>query len=160
MAEPYRHVGGFESLLHCGSQVVADRVQVYRAFQAGRERLHHPVPVVPDPVEPAVHRLLHPAPQRAEQGRGGQRGRGHRHRRAHRQHLLSQQHQARVHPDQQPGHDRVGQRPADNPVDLVQPVPQDRHPHAGRQGGHADHDHIAYRLPDAVMSPDDDTGEE
>src|SRR5260370_22430563 len=46
-----------------------------------------------------------------------------------------QQQQARIHPDQQAGDDRVGQGPGDNPVDVVQPVPQDRHPDAYREDG-------------------------
>jgi hypothetical protein len=37
------------------------------------------------------------------------------------------QHQPGVHPDQQPGHDRVRRGAGDDPVDVLQPVLQDRH---------------------------------
>src|SRR6202042_3045909 len=39
--------------------------------------------------------------------------------------LGGQQYQAGVDPDQQAGDDRVAQSPGDDPVDVVQPVPQD-----------------------------------
>jgi len=49
------------------------------------------------------------------------------------EHLGGQQHKPGVHPDQQAGHDRVRQRPGDDPVDIVQMVFQDPYAHADRQ---------------------------
>jgi NAD(P)-dependent dehydrogenase (short-subunit alcohol dehydrogenase family) len=80
-AAPHRHGGRLQRLRHHAGQVCLDRVQVHGVFQPGRERRYHLVGVVACPVEPPVHRALHPPPQRAEQRRHGQRGRGHRHRR-------------------------------------------------------------------------------
>ena len=105
--------------MHDTGQVIADRVQVDRVFQAGRECGYRLVGVIPGPVEPPVHGLLHPPPQRIEQRRRGQRGGGHRHRRVDPEHLGGQQHQPGVHPDQQAGDDRVRQGPGDDPVDVV-----------------------------------------
>jgi hypothetical protein len=116
--------------------------RVHRVFQAAGERGHGLVGVVARPVEPAVHRVLHPSPQRVEQRRRGQRGGGHRHRAVEPQHLGGQQYQPGVHPDQHPGHDRVGQRPADDPVDVVQAVLEDPHPDANRQGGQAEGENL------------------
>ena len=144
-------------------QVIADRVQVDCVFKPGRERGHGLVGVVAGAVEPPVHGLLHPAAHRAEQCRRGQRGGGHRHRRVDLEHLGGQQHQPGVYPDQQPGHDRVSQCPADDPADLVQPVLQDRHAHAHRQGSDADQEYAAHYLPAAMGStgvgPGDKRGE-
>ena len=65
MADPYRDVSGFQSLVHGTGQVIPDPVQVHGVLQAGRERGHRGFGVIPGPIEPAVHRLLHPAPQSA-----------------------------------------------------------------------------------------------
>ena len=148
-ADPYRDVGRFQGVLHDTGQVIADRVQVHRVFQPGRERGHGLVRVVPGPVEPAVHRPLHPVSQRAEQRRGGQRGHGHRHRGMDRQDPGGQQHQSGVHPDQQAGDDRVGQGPGDDPVDRVQPVLHDGDADGDRQA-HPDadyHSRVESRFP-------------
>ena len=103
------------------------------SFKSGRERGHGLVGVVPGPVEPPVHGPLHPPPHRIEQGRRGQRGGGHRHRGVEPEHLGGQQHQPGVDPGQQAGDDRVGHGPGDDPVDVVQPVPQH-----GDADGHRD----------------------
>ena len=101
------------------------RVQVYGVLQPDGECGHHLIGVIARPVEPAVHHLLHP-PQRAEHRRRRQRRGGHRHRGGKRQYLYGQQDQTRIQPDQKVGDDRIGVRPADDPVDLIQPLLQDR----------------------------------
>jgi drug/metabolite transporter, DME family len=125
----------------CTTPVRSSRTQVHGVLQPGRERGHDLVGVIPGAVEPPVHQVLHPPPQRIEHGRRRQGRCGHRHRRRDRQHLSGQQHQAWVQPDQQAGDDGVGQGAGDDPVDVVQPVtlplPGDRAP----AGSGADRDH-------------------
>ena len=75
LADPHRDVGGFQGLVHGTGQVIADRVQVHGVLQPGGERGHGLVGVISGPVEPPVHRPLHPPPQRIEQCRRGQRRR-------------------------------------------------------------------------------------
>jgi hypothetical protein len=101
--------------------------------QPGGERGHHGLGVVPGPVEPPVDHPLHAVAQRVEQGRGDQRAGRDGHRRPDRQHVRGQQHQAAVHAHQQGRDQRVGHDPADDPVELVQPVLQHRHAQARRQ---------------------------
>jgi hypothetical protein len=48
---------------HCG-EVGADGVGIDGVLQPGRERRHHAVGVVAGPVEPPVHGVLHPPPDR------------------------------------------------------------------------------------------------
>ena len=60
-------MGGLQGLLHDAGQVISDRVQVNRVFQPGRERGDGLVGVIPGPVEPPVHDLLHTPPYRVEQ---------------------------------------------------------------------------------------------
>ena len=133
--------------MHDTGQVISDRVQVHRVFQPGRERSHGLVGVIAGPVEPAVHGPLHPAAQRVEQRRRRQSRGGHRHRGVDLEHLGGQQHQARVDADQQAGDDRVGQGPGDDPVDVVQPVLQDRHADGHRQRGDTQPGEAARRTP-------------
>jgi len=71
-ADPYREVVGLQGLLYDRGQVIADRVQVYGVFEPCCERGRGLVGVVAGAVEPAVHHVLHPQPQRVEQGRRGQ----------------------------------------------------------------------------------------
>ena len=59
-------VGQLEGGLHRAGQVVADRVQVDRVLQTGRELGYGLVGVVTGAVEPAVDRVLHPPPHRCE----------------------------------------------------------------------------------------------
>jgi DNA-binding SARP family transcriptional activator/tetratricopeptide (TPR) repeat protein len=134
-AEPHRHVSRLKSGMDHSGQIGPDGVGIHRVLQAGRERLHHPLGVVASPVEPPVHAVLHPPPDGIEQRRRHQRGGRDRHRRAEPQDLGGQQHQPGVQPDQQAGDDRVGQRPGDDPVDLIQPVLQDPLPDRHRQRG-------------------------
>jgi hypothetical protein len=65
VADPYRDVSGLQGLVHGIGQVIPDPVQVHGVLQAGRERGHGGFGVIPGTIEPAVHRLLHPAPQSA-----------------------------------------------------------------------------------------------
>jgi hypothetical protein len=46
---PHRYVDGSQGLVHDTGQVIADRVQVDRVFQAGRERGHRLAGVIPGP---------------------------------------------------------------------------------------------------------------
>ena len=131
--DPHRRVGRFQRPARRGEQVGADRIQVDGVLQPGRERGHSPVSVIPCPVEPPVHQLLHPPPQRIKQRRARQRAGRDRHRGMERQDPGGEQHQARIHPGQQAGDDRVGQGPGDDPVDVIQPVLQDPHADARRQ---------------------------
>ena len=55
--------------MHDTGQVITDRVQVDPVLQPRRERGHGLVGVIPGPVEPPVYHLLHPPPERVEQGR-------------------------------------------------------------------------------------------
>jgi hypothetical protein len=126
-------VGGLQRLIDRVQQVRVDGAQVDRVLQPGRELRHHLVRVVPGSVESAVDGVLHPATHRVEQGRGHERRGRHGHRVVEPEHLSSQQDQPGVHPDEQPGDDRVGQGPADDPVDVVQPELQDPEPDADRQ---------------------------
>jgi hypothetical protein len=59
--DPYRHVGRFQGLLHDSGQVIPDRIEIHGVYEPGRECGHGLVRVVPGPVEPAVHRPLHPS---------------------------------------------------------------------------------------------------
>ena len=65
-------MSGLDGVVHRREQVGSHRVEVHRVPEPGRERGHRLVRVVADPVEPLVHDLLHPPPQRAEQRRRGQ----------------------------------------------------------------------------------------
>ena len=58
---------GSRAFAHDAGQVVPDRVTVYGVLQAGRERGHRPVCVIPGPVEPPVHGALDAVAQRVEQ---------------------------------------------------------------------------------------------
>jgi hypothetical protein len=69
LPSPDREMSGFQCCLHHAGQVAADCVQVDRVLQPGRERGHRGLGVIPGPVEPAVHPVLHPPPHRTEQGR-------------------------------------------------------------------------------------------
>jgi hypothetical protein len=51
-------VGGFQGLVHDTGQVIADRFQVDRVFQPGRERGHGLIGVIPSPVEPRYARTV------------------------------------------------------------------------------------------------------
>ena len=114
-----------------------DGIHVDRVLQSSGEGRNDLVGVVTGPVEPAIHHALDAAAQRIEQGGGGQGGGSHRHRRLEGQRLRGQQHQPGVHSHQQPGHDRVGQGPGDDPVDVIQPVLEDADPDAeGERDGH------------------------
>ena len=55
-------LGGLQGTGYDAGQVVAHRVQVNRVFQPGRKCGDSLVGVVPGPVEPPVHRALHPVP--------------------------------------------------------------------------------------------------
>ena len=136
--KPYRYVGRLESGMDHAGQVGPDGVGVHRVLEPGGERRQRALGVVAGPVEAAVHRALHPAPDRVEECGRRQGGGGHRNGRVEPQYLLGQQHQPGIDPDQQAGDDCVGQRAGDDPVDLVQPVLQDGHPDAHRQRGDAE----------------------
>ena len=71
-------MGGFQGGIHNAGQIAADRVQVHRVLQPGRELGYGLVRVVAGPVEPPVNRVLDPAPDGREQRGRGQRGDGHR----------------------------------------------------------------------------------
>jgi len=77
---------------------------------------------------------LHPAAQRVEQRRGGQRGGGHCYRCLEREHLGGQDHQPGEHTGKHSRDDGVRDHPADDAVDRVEPVLQHRHADADRQG--------------------------
>ena len=119
--------------MHHTGQVITDRVQVDRVLQPGRERRHGLVGVIPGPVEPPVYHLLHPPAQRVEQGRCRQSRGRHLHRRGKRRRPGQGHHSVGVHPDEQSRHNRIRQGPGDQPVDVIQPVLQDRDTHADRQ---------------------------
>jgi hypothetical protein len=55
-------VGSDAGVLPHSGQVILNRVKVDRNFQPGREGGHGLVGVIADPVEPPVHRALHPPP--------------------------------------------------------------------------------------------------
>jgi hypothetical protein len=101
------------------------RVQVDRVLQPGRERGHRRVGVVAGPVEPAVHRPLHPLPQRAEQRRRRRVEMATATGEWNDSTRVASSTSPAYTPDQQPGHDRIGQSAGDDPVDLIQPVLQD-----------------------------------
>ena len=82
------------------------------------------------------------APQRLEQGERDERGRGDGERvlpRHGREHRLEDDHAADEHRDEDHRHHRPSDRPADQPVDLVQAVARDRHTDAQRNEGKARH---------------------
>src|SRR5271156_1882666 len=124
VVRPERDVGGFQGPVHDAGQVGLHRGQVDGVLQPGGERFYGAVRVVPGAVEPPVDGALDPASDRVEQGGGGQGGSRDCYRGFDGEHLGGQQDQAGVYPDQQSGHDRVGQCAGDDPVDVVQPVPQ------------------------------------
>jgi ABC-2 type transport system permease protein len=80
LLDPDRQVGRLQRGVYRARQLVADGAQFHGVLQAGRERGHDLVGVVPGPVEPPVHHPLHPAAQRMEQCRDHQRRAGHYHR--------------------------------------------------------------------------------
>jgi hypothetical protein len=57
-------------LLNDTGQVITDRSHIHGLLEPRCEHRHHLVRVVAGPVEPPVHVMLHPPPQRAEQRRG------------------------------------------------------------------------------------------
>ncbi|HYY18897.1 MAG TPA: hypothetical protein VE864_08655, partial [Streptosporangiaceae bacterium] len=118
-------MGRLQRAGHDTGQVVVDRVQVHGVLEPGRERGDGPVGVVAGPVEPPVHHPLDPAAHRVEQRRRGQRGDGHRRRGVQAEHQRAEQDRPGVDAGQQRGDDRVRQRAADDPVDVVEPVLQD-----------------------------------
>jgi hypothetical protein len=77
-------------------QVLCYGVGVELFGETGRERGQHPFGTITGAVEPAVHPVLDPGAERAEQGRRGQRGAGHCHRGRDLDDLGSQQDQAGV----------------------------------------------------------------
>src|SRR5580700_6548015 len=138
VVRPERDVGGFQSPVHDAGQVGLHGAQVDGVLQPGGERFYGAVGVVAGAVEPPVDDALDLAPDRVEQGGGGQGGSRDCYRGFDGEYLGGQQDQAGVHPDQQPGHDRVGQRAGDDPVDVVQAVAQDGHAQARGQHGYGD----------------------
>ena len=130
--DPYRYAGRFQGLLHDPGQFVADlsRSTAFFSRVANAATVCH---VIPRAVEPPVHGMLDPDAHRIEQCGGSQCGGSHGNRRTEREHARGQQHEPGVRPDQQSGHDRVGECAGDDPVDVIQPVLQDRYRDAGGQ---------------------------
>jgi hypothetical protein len=79
-------------VVHRAHQLALHGVEIHRLAQLCGERGHYRLGVVPGPVEPAVHRVLHPPPQRVEQRCRGQCRGGYRHRCLRRQHAGREQH--------------------------------------------------------------------
>jgi len=136
---------GLERLVDRGDEIALHGVEVHGLAQPGGEYRHDRLGVVAGPVEPAVDCPLHPAAQRVEQRRGGQRGGRHRHRCLERVHLGGHEHQPGEHTDKHGRDDGVGDHPADDAVDRVQPVlqhrnadtdGQDRYPEVEEIAGH------------------------
>ena len=82
-------------------------------------------PVEAVAVEPAVDDPLYAGPQRPERHRDGERGGGGRPARARAHRDARDQHDRDVHGGEQSGEHGVDGRPADQDVDLVEPVAQD-----------------------------------
>ena len=103
-------------------------VEVDLVAQPRGEGVHRAGGVVARTVEAAVHRGLQPATGGVEHGRHRERRAGHGQRGAAGQRLQQrpqQRHHEEVESDQRGGQQPVGHRAADDPVDLVQPVPED-----------------------------------
>ena len=113
-------------------QLAPHRFEIDRVAQAKREGGDDRLGVVARPVETPVDNPLHAQAQRVEQRGGGQGRRGDADGRGERQHVGRQGDDADEHPNQQARQDRVRERAADQPVDLVQPVLED--PDADRNG--------------------------
>ena len=138
---------GLERLVDDVRKIAPDRVQIDRVAQPRDERGHDCLGVVVRPVEPAVDGTLHSLAQRVEQRRDDQRGHRDGQRALDRQHPGGQENQAGEHAAEQDGDQRVGDHPADDAVELVQPVLQYRHRHADGQGCRAEgHQHVDRHL--------------
>ncbi|HEY8858812.1 MAG TPA: hypothetical protein VIM27_05115, partial [Gaiellales bacterium] len=106
--------------------------------QARREDGDRRLGVVAGTVEPAVDEPLYALPQRVERRRGRQRRGGHANLGGERKHGGGQDDDSHEDADKQCRQDGVGQRPADQPVDLVQPVSGDAYSDTDRQRGEPD----------------------
>ena len=124
---------GSSACLYDTGQVIADRIQVHRVHHRAANAVTS-CPLITGPVGPPVHRWLRPPPQRIEQSCRPQCGRRHGDRgRGTPSTSVASRTRPAYSPARKPDDQRVGQGPADDPVDLVQPVLQDPDPDADRQ---------------------------
>jgi hypothetical protein len=145
--QPHRDVDGLEGLADRGGELVLHRRQVDRIPEPAGEGGHRRLGVIASTVEAPVDGPLDPLAQRVEQHRGDQRRGRHAHLAGKRQNPGGQRHDADVHADDEPGDQRVRQRAADDPVDLVQPELQDADAESDRQGRDTWRDQCADDLP-------------
>jgi hypothetical protein len=132
-SKPECDLGRFHGLVNDREEFGREGTEVDLVAQAGAERPDSPGHVVAAPVEAPVHRLLDAAAGRLE-GRGhGQGGGGHREAGAVGQETAEPEDHRAVPEAEQDGEQPVGDGAADDPVQVVQPVAQDRRPGRERQ---------------------------
>jgi hypothetical protein len=111
------------------------RIGIERVTEPGREPCHDRLGVVARPVEAAVDDALGSRAQRVEERGGAQRRRGDPDRRRERQRPGREQHEGDEDQREEPGDDGVGNRAADQPVDLEEPVLEDPDAEPDRERG-------------------------
>ena len=132
-SKPECDLGRFHGLVNDREEFGREGTEVDLVAQAGAERPDSPGHVVAAPVEAPVHRLLDAAAGRLE-GRGhGQGGGGHREAGAVGQETAEPEDHRAVPEAEQHREQPVGDGAADDPVQVVQPVAQDRRPGRERQ---------------------------
>ena len=140
-SDPQADMGRLHGLLDHALELAPQRAQVDLLPQPAGEALERAADVVAAPVEAAVDEALDPAPQRQEQPGDDERGGGDGEVRAAgkgREQGLAGEHEARVRPGEHSGERAIGQRPADQPVDVVEPVPKHRHAGGEDDAGEGD----------------------
>jgi hypothetical protein len=131
-------VGRLHGAVDGVEEVIADRVQFDRVAQPGGEGRDGRVGVVAGTVEASVHVALDADPERVEQGGRDERRGGNANTARERERVGGERDQPNEDPDQERGEDRVGERAADQPVDLIQPVFENADADAERQRGQPD----------------------
>ena len=109
-------------------QLGADRVDLDRVTQARGERRDHRLGVVAGSVEAAIHEALDADAQRIEERGGHERRCADADAPGDRERVRRQRHEADEGAADQRGQDRVGERPAHDPVDLEEAVTRREHP--------------------------------
>ena len=126
-------------------QLAQQRFDALRCRAAGaqvvEEARHAMQCVVASPVEPSIHRVLHPRPHRTERNRDNERRDRGRPRRAAAECRTQEQHGRGERSGEHGGHRPVHQRPVDDHVDPVQSAPQDREACGEREGGEREAEH-------------------
>jgi len=137
-SKPQRHLGRLHRLLDHRQQLSRQRVQVDLVPEAGAERRDRAGGVVAAPVEAPVDRGLDAAAGRLEHPGDRQRRGGHDQAGLPAEELAEPQDHPGVTQAEQDREQPVGERAADDAVQVVQPVAHDRRADRQRQDRQAD----------------------